>query len=434
MKIISICVIYFVLLGTGIAAQEATRPYTLADLNRWYKEVPSSENAATHFLQGTAVMKITDADWHSTNLPWPGHGAPPQLGKPLPSGMAESIGELLERNRQVLPYFGQGARCKESRYPLDATQGAGVLLMYLRDLKQASMMLSLFELSHANAGEGDKSAEALIIHCGLIQSLEAEPLLISQEVRVDCVVHIGRSLEQAVNRVRFSPQNLEGIQSHLKQLEEQEASGFGFTRGLVGYHVLTASLFELTGQKVIELLSDGPDRLTANEKSTLVAEAYPRAADKQFADQMFAQVTTAWKEIYPKRLKAVGDICAAREAKAAKNNYSIGALDSREIVKALKIEALGLTWWRVARTAVALEQFRTAHAEHYPETLSELFPLYLNAVPIDPFDGRVLSYRKAGRGYVLWAGEAKSNAKLPGKTVENQITFQVVTPPPASPK
>lgn len=59
----------------------------------------------------------------------------------------------------------------------------------------------------------------------------------------------------------------------------------------------------------------------------------------------------------------------------------------------------------LARVFVALERFHRAnHA--YPAALSELVPVYLPAVPLDPFDGQPIKYRRtpAGgyRAYSVW--------------------------------
>ena len=53
--------------------------------------------------------------------------------------------------------------------------------------------------------------------------------------------------------------------------------------------------------------------------------------------------------------------------------------------------------------AVALERFRAAHSDRYPEALSELTPDYLPAKPVDPFDGQPLRYRNKDAGYVLYS-------------------------------
>jgi hypothetical protein len=98
-------------------------------------------------------------------------------------------------------------------------------------------------------------------------------------------------------------------------------------------------------------------------------------------------------------------------------------------------EAGSLANLRLAQTAVSLEKFRFAHANRYPESLNQLTPNYLNAVPADPFDGQGLRYRKAGNGYVLYSigRNLKDDGGKPGIGREGDIVFAVVKPPPSHP-
>jgi len=57
---------------------------------------------------------------------------------------------------------------------------------------------------------------------------------------------------------------------------------------------------------------------------------------------------------------------------------------------------------RAARTAIAIERYRLAHDE-LPESLAALTPTYLKTVPIDPFDGQPLRWKKLPVGYVVYS-------------------------------
>ena len=43
-----------------------------------------------------------------------------------------------------------------------------------------------------------------------------------------------------------------------------------------------------------------------------------------------------------------------------------------------------------------------AHPGRLPDTLSELVPAYLTVVPLDPFDGQPVRYKKLPVGYVVY--------------------------------
>lgn len=56
----------------------------------------------------------------------------------------------------------------------------------------------------------------------------------------------------------------------------------------------------------------------------------------------------------------------------------------------------------LARTALAIERYRLV-IEGIPEQLEELVPRYLDAVPLDPFDGQPVRYRRTDAGYRLYS-------------------------------
>jgi hypothetical protein len=72
-------------------------------------------------------------------------------------------------------------------------------------------------------------------------------------------------------------------------------------------------------------------------------------------------------------------------------------------VKLLENSAGLLAELRTARTAMAIERYRLAHGT-LPADLNALVPKYLGAVPIDPFDGKLLRYKKkAPKGYIVYS-------------------------------
>jgi hypothetical protein len=57
---------------------------------------------------------------------------------------------------------------------------------------------------------------------------------------------------------------------------------------------------------------------------------------------------------------------------------------------------------RVTMTALALRLYRKENGR-YPENLQQLVPKYLPSVPIDPYDGKPLRYRKLAKGFKVWS-------------------------------
>ncbi len=70
---------------------------------------------------------------------------------------------------------------------------------------------------------------------------------------------------------------------------------------------------------------------------------------------------------------------------------------------------------RTVRAAIAVERFKLAHDGRKPTALSELVPQYLAAVPLDPFSGSELKYRRDD------FFDVKPDPKAPEKIVEQVL-------------
>ena len=65
-------------------------------------------------------------------------------------------------------------------------------------------------------------------------------------------------------------------------------------------------------------------------------------------------------------------------------------------------EAESFAFTRLASSAIAVERFRLANGQ-LPESLKALTPRFLSTVPIDPFDGANLRYRRLPAGYLIYS-------------------------------
>jgi hypothetical protein len=152
------------------------------------------------------------------------------------------------------------------------------------------------------------------------------------------------------------------------------------------------------------------------------------------------QVLAARKEAFPARLKA-DDIFVSRVTEAQSKKLFFAGWLSGGVSQAKK-EAGSLAHLRLSQTALALERFRAAHDNRYPDALGELSPQLLPAVPVDPFDGQPLRYRKQDTGYLLYSigpdlkddgGQRPPVGKGDSTSGTSDLVFEVIKPPKAAP-
>jgi hypothetical protein len=146
-------------------------PHTLAELNRWYAEPPEGQNAAAFFLKGFEALQITPVDQNSPNLPFIGKGQFPPPGSLLSPAMKSAVASFIQRNQSALPFFEQGAKCEQSRYPIDLNQGAATRLRHLAQAKQAAQLEVLVSLLKADAKQPAEAADAVLRALALGRSL-----------------------------------------------------------------------------------------------------------------------------------------------------------------------------------------------------------------------------------------------------------------------
>ena len=395
-------------------------PKTLAELNQWYVEPPGGQNAAEVFIQGCDALKeqmSAHAYAKNPNLPFMGNAAVPLPGSPVPAAMKAAIAEFMQQTKPAWDLFQRGSLLTQSRYPLDLTKDGAALLPSLAHLKQAMQAAAIFALGYADTQRGKEAGESVLIGYAIGRSLEADPLVISQLVRVACNAISLRSLEQTVNRVAIPPQTLTQLQDDLGRMADREASGESFNRAFVGEELNGLANFDMPPEELQKALKSSP-----NDTNELIASLQKNGlknlkAERQFFAASWDQVFAARTEPFPARLKA-DDIFGQRASEAKRRQFPFTMLLLPALGKTTSLEAQDLARLRLAQTAVALEQFRAANGNRYPDALTELSPKFLASVPADPIDGQALRYTKSGNGYTLHSigppGAQRRHAEEPG--------------------
>jgi hypothetical protein len=68
----------------------------------------------------------------------------------------------------------------------------------------------------------------------------------------------------------------------------------------------------------------------------------------------------------------------------------------------MEVDLRSLAFLRSAIVALALERHRLEHGA-YPDKLEGLVPTYLKSIPLDPYDGQPLRYRRLADGVVVYS-------------------------------
>jgi hypothetical protein len=280
---------------------------------------------------------------------------------------------------------------------------------------------------------GQKAADDVLMTLALARSLQNEPVLISQLVRAAGVSLAADGLNQIINRTALPSESLSELSKAFKSMEDFDTPGEGFTRALVGEKVNHMALLNNREQLIGLLSAPGNFGLSSEQDQQLIKyvnQTGSLKAEQDYLETTFQQLLAARQEAFPDRLKAVSDVIHQRVTEAKNRGLLLNAMYWDGFDNSVFREARCLANVRLALTAVALEQFRAAHGNRYPGALAELAPDFLPAVPVDPFDGQPLRYRKQDAGYVLYSigPDLKDNGGKQMTAKGGDIVFSVVKP------
>ena len=404
-------------------------PQTLAELNAWYVEPPAGQNAATFNLQGFKALQINGVA-KMANLPVLGNYPTPPPDASLSPPVKSALAAFVQRNRVALRFFTEGAQREQCRYPLDFTRGQKLQLPHLPKIKTGMQVAEMAAILDADDNDGKQAADDVLQTLSLARSLKAEPMLISQLVRVAGVSLAVDALNQVLNRTTLPPESLSELSQAFRKMEDYDAQGEGFNRSLIGEKVMVMAAFKKAG--IQELADDAAQDTTEEQRRRMVQllrQPGGLKVEQDYLETTFQKLLAARKEPFPERLTNA----AAAHQRATETTSGALLLNNSWLTGYAMIvsrEARGLANARLALTAVALEQFRATHNQ-YPASLSELVPNYLDATPLDPFDGQPLRYHSQGAGYVLYSigPDLKDDGGKRMTAKGGDLVFAVVTPP-----
>ena len=397
-------------------------PASGEELNEWYAEPPPGQNAA--FVFERAFSHDVDVSETAGDLPVVGEAQVPSRGEPLPEEMKENIWTYLKENKDALDLLHEAAAMEQCRYPIDMRMGPATLLPHLAPLRHGARLLKLEAILHAEEGRADEAAESVIASLGLARSLSKEPILISQLVRIACLALTCSSLEYALNRVPLAEEPLARLSKALVEAEDPE----GLTRAFVGERAQGADMFTRSGQIGPTFVLPGPAFLALKTTGLL-------DADFKHYLEIMNDCVEATRVPVEERQAAFEAVDVEKKVRNLPKYCFLTHMLVPALARAETEFTKSFARLRTARAAVAVEQYRLAKGL-LPETLEDLTPEYLDAVPLDPFDGKPLRYKKLEKGYVVYSiGEDETDDGAPpppedseGRTIryrEKDITFIV---------
>ena len=274
--------------------------------------------------------------------------------------------------------------------------------IFLRiSLCRALAMQAAYE---AEVGHPQRAATALV-RGYQIAHLPGHVALISAIGQVACEGIMGPAVERTLNRTALTDDDLRRLGEALPRPSDLMRDAMFSERAWLLFFWNAPALWwtqkgaSLGGPKLDQLRSlwrgyDGRLQLLDRWADRVAATRLP------MREQLAAIATNQSKVLL---IKASQTNFASRVRKCWDVDYTLLLATDGQTVSIFNANAEKLAGLANAQAAVAIERWRLAHPGRLPDTLAELVPTYLAAVPLDPFDGQPVRYKKLPVGYVVYS-------------------------------
>lgn len=373
-------------------------PVNWEDLAKWPSEVKDSENAAFIYTNAIGHLDPSGIKARTPELP--------PRGEPLSDETKAKITADIKKDRGALDIAYSAGKSHESRYPVNYEEGLVAKLPHLAGLKRIAYLMECDALLKAQTGDSNGAARAISATFKASESLDNEPIVISQLFSVSILTISCRSLERTLCRVALSDQTLAKIYS---QIVSAEATNRMLT-ALIGERATDSEYIRLAQEDVRKLIEISNWGQTNGEQTELPARNpgfiwrylgfFER--DRNFYLRAMETNIQMISLPPPKSLSLTNEV--EKLGKQASSGYYIfSTLFLPSLSRIARTDASIRSILRIAITAIAVERWRDAHNGEIPNSLEALVPSFLPAVPSDPYTGQPLKFKKLAKGYVVYS-------------------------------
>lgn len=421
------------------AIHAAGEPTNLSEYADAYYRVGKGENAAVLYSKAFSLLApIRDTGLDPYELPVVGVGPVPTPPNRLPKETLRKIKEYLDSRRQVLALLDAAARMDRCVFDLDFTQENVITMGHRNSMREMTKVVCLEALYCTETADTRGAARALTNAFRLTNGMRNEPGLIAMMVREATGQMALGQVERLVWRAERSPTDLHRLQRIMGRSIDYRA----LERAIVAERCYTIQAYQR--------IKADPAALKEARESFAIAPA----RDLCYAlDVMDAQL---------KALRWPCPQCLLRAAAkypkddSALDNFRMmvkptlelnvpGMLETQDMVQpGIFSQTLSLFGHHVrrlqrhiariecARSALAVKRFDLQQGR-MPERLAELEPKFIESVPLDPFDGKPIRFRRVGNGFAVYSvgvnlTDDGAEGRLLGRTPD--VVFRSFPPAP----
>lgn len=313
--------------------------------------------------------------------------APPR-GTAWPEAWLENAGTYLGHKQEARRLIRQAAGMGPAYFPIEFEDGFDALLPHLGPMRSVVRILRLEVVWLAHDGRTDEAVEVLEDLWNVADALRDEPVLISQLVRSAMLMYAAETTEWLLLEAELTEPQLQRLQH---AAESTQDDGRGLRRAIIGERVMGHLAYTQPGHELSERMHD-----------IHLMKMILRSTGLYALDHAY----------YLRAMGSIIDRIERSEHGTELQEWSAASMPPYALVSGLLMPAFG----NVLRSefnreasidalvaGLAAARYKRANGE-WPDTLANLVPEFLDAVPTDPYaDGAALRYRRTETGAIVYS-------------------------------
>jgi hypothetical protein len=392
--------------------------WRLEELEAKREVIPDAENSALKVL---AIKKLIPTSWpspsRSAKNTEPPNGVPisnqefaPTVEQKLSDISPEILlnGEIhqeLKSELQKVPAALAEARSLANfptgRYQVNWRLDYLFTQLPCQDARPVVNLVWLDATLRAQEGDldGAIASDLAILNAG--RSMGDEPCLISQLVRLAGANVAITTLERILAQGQASEHALRNLQTNFEDEMSKPLFLYGVRGERAGHH------------RMIEAIEAG--KIKVSNMTSVMSSAPPTGLEAWWenvsGEWEFHRSHAPWIRVMTKIVEIAK--LPVEQQRSRLKIYAESIDRDRRIPVYVRLVVPAVTrvgesvarnqaWLRCTVVAIATERYRLAH-NHWPESLQQLVPDFLQEVPLDPYDGKPLRYRRLQDGVVIYS-------------------------------
>lgn len=287
---------------------------------------------------------------------------------------------------------------------LDWSQGPAILLPNFGGYRMLFRMLTVKAGFEWQGGNPDQGLGTILIGLQVNNKLSDEPILVTQIVRMACDVMLIDELERLANASTIPAEQTQALITELslhtnRKTWSKTMDGERVAMGIWCYDLLMRS-------KATESLSlfifPAPKLPAATRWILNLTNLVLRPVIKKDCI-VYLKLITELQRRFELPYYQIADVLKHQPIENQIPHYAFIARVSLPNLDKLCEKVAGHeTQVKICRVGLALKLFKQKNGA-YPDTLDKLAPEFLGTIPVDPFTGKALIYRKTDAGFILYS-------------------------------